>query len=140
MAKMPECYFFTQYGECSNDDCLYLHITNQQRESVCQFYNRGFCRHGGACRNRHDAKVLCENYELGFCPNGPNCDFGHPEFDGDTYRDNNMECHTCGKTGHRAAECPNKVFTCYQCNQPGHSARDCPENRGGGGGRRDTRK
>ena len=104
MAKMPECYFFTQYNECTNEDCLYLHITNKERVSVCQFYQRGFCRHGGACRNRHDEKVLCEKYALGFCPDGPNCDYGHPDFD--TVPDSrNVECHLCGRSGHKAADC-----------------------------------
>ncbi len=104
MSKMPECYFFTQYNECTNEDCLYLHITNKERVSVCQFYARGFCRHGGACRNRHDMKVLCERYARGFCPLGPSCDYGHPEFDA-SHDMRNVECHICGKFGHKALDC-----------------------------------
>ncbi|CAF1691631.1 unnamed protein product, partial [Adineta ricciae] len=26
MAKMPECYFFSKYGQCLNKECAFLHL------------------------------------------------------------------------------------------------------------------
>lgn len=46
MKRMPECWFFQKYGECSNPECLYLHIDPNSRGSICMWYVRGFCRHG----------------------------------------------------------------------------------------------
>lgn len=81
LKKMPECWFFTKYGECSNPECLYLHIDPSQKIKECSWYNRGFCRHGPYCRTRHVRAVACQRYLTGFCPYGPNCDFAHPKYD-----------------------------------------------------------
>ncbi|KAG5455928.1 MAG: hypothetical protein BJ554DRAFT_4482, partial [Olpidium bornovanus] len=44
LKKMPECWFYTKYGECSNgDECLYLHVDPDSRTRECPWYNRGFC-------------------------------------------------------------------------------------------------
>ncbi|KAL9969479.1 hypothetical protein ACROYT_G021699 [Oculina patagonica] len=40
------------------------------------------------------------------------------------YRDQPLDCHICGKSGHRAANCPIRD-KCRKCLQPGHFARDC---------------
>eukprot|EP01105_Mastigella_eilhardi_P003683 TRINITY_DN1479_c2_g1_i1.p1 TRINITY_DN1479_c2_g1~~TRINITY_DN1479_c2_g1_i1.p1 ORF type:complete len:310 (-),score=77.11 TRINITY_DN1479_c2_g1_i1:8-880(-) len=74
--KMPECYFFSKYGECSNPECPYLHIKPEEKMKECPWYARGFCKHGPRCRHRHIKKPPCEHYLLGFCPDGPNCKFG----------------------------------------------------------------
>ena len=46
MSKMPECYFFAKFGECGNKECPFLHIDPDKKLKDCQWYNRGFCRHG----------------------------------------------------------------------------------------------
>ncbi|KAL0266114.1 UNVERIFIED_CONTAM: hypothetical protein PYX00_011830 [Menopon gallinae] len=79
LKKMPECWFYSKYGECSNADCIFLHVDLNSEYRECLWYKRGFCRHGNMCRNKHIKKKLCYNYYYGFCPAGPNCDFGHPK-------------------------------------------------------------
>ncbi|KAK4523905.1 hypothetical protein GAYE_SCF00G1803 [Galdieria yellowstonensis] len=81
MSKMPECYFFSKFGECSNTECLYRHIDPESRRNECPYYARGFCRHGAKCRYRHIKKVACPAYLRGFCKDGPNCKFGHAKFE-----------------------------------------------------------
>lgn len=64
-------------GECSNPECLYLHINPDDKIRECPYYMRGFCRSGPKCRFKHIKKTtVCENYLIGFCPLGPNCKFG----------------------------------------------------------------
>eukprot|EP01135_Chromosphaera_perkinsii_P005000 Nk52_evm9s309 gene=Nk52_evmTU9s309 len=79
---MPECRFYTEYKECSNEamngDCPFRHIDPESKVKDCPWYNRGFCKHGAKCRNRHSRRVACQNYLAGFCPNGGKCQFAHP--------------------------------------------------------------
>ncbi|KAI1232488.1 Cleavage and polyadenylation specificity factor subunit 4 [Lamprotornis superbus] len=45
--RMPECYFYSKFGECSNKDCPFLHVDATTASTVgCPWYDRGFCRHG----------------------------------------------------------------------------------------------
>ncbi len=63
LSKMPECYFYTKYGkvktimsnflsivnnkgECSNPECMYLHIRPEDKMKDCLWFARGFCKHG----------------------------------------------------------------------------------------------
>jgi hypothetical protein len=46
MSRMPSCYFFTKYGECSNPECMYRHINPEENQKECPWYQRGFCKHG----------------------------------------------------------------------------------------------
>jgi cleavage and polyadenylation specificity factor subunit 4 len=47
MKKMPECWFYSKYGECCNgDECLYQHIDPESKVKECPWYARGFCKHG----------------------------------------------------------------------------------------------
>jgi cleavage and polyadenylation specificity factor subunit 4 len=80
LSRMPECYFFSSYGECMNPECNYIHVDPKSAQKECAWYNRGFCRHGAACKSRHVRKRLCYNYFLGFCYKGPECEYGHPKF------------------------------------------------------------
>jgi cleavage and polyadenylation specificity factor subunit 4 len=50
-------------------------------KSINRRYNRGFCKHGPNCRNKHVRKVACQIYLTGFCPRGPDCERGHPKFE-----------------------------------------------------------
>ncbi|PKC17306.1 putative cleavage and polyadenylation specificity factor subunit 4-like protein [Rhizophagus irregularis] len=76
MRKMPECWFYSRYGECSNEDCMYLHIDPESKIKECAWYARGFCKHGPHCRHKHVRKVVCQLYLSGFCPKGSDCPNG----------------------------------------------------------------
>ncbi|XP_064617762.1 cleavage and polyadenylation specificity factor subunit 4-like [Liolophura sinensis] len=112
MTKMPECYFFSKFGLCSNKECPFLHIDPEKKIRDCPWYDRGFCRHGPNCKNRHVRRVICLCYLNGFCLEGPNCKFMHPKFDLPTSdpvaqaKKASIVCHFCGETGHKAANCP----------------------------------
>ncbi|VEL24198.1 unnamed protein product [Protopolystoma xenopodis] len=111
MSKMPECYFFSKFGECMNKECPFLHIDPASKIQDCAWYDRGFCRNGIAffiylylgpnCRNRHVRRVACKNYINGFCPSGKECKFAHPKWlplpgTGDTEGSKNRwTCHYC---------------------------------------------
>jgi len=78
----------------------------------CPWYDRGFCRHGPNCKNRHTRKVLCQNYLCGFCPEGPRCTLSHPTFElpnSNEYvpaqRKIVFVCDFCHETGHKASSC-----------------------------------
>ncbi|NWI52896.1 CPSF4 factor, partial [Calyptomena viridis] len=75
VAKMPECYFYSKFGECSNKDCPFLHVDATRSTMGCPWYDRGFCRHGPRCKYQHTRRVMCANYLVGFCPEGPKCKF-----------------------------------------------------------------
>ncbi|KAM6956916.1 cleavage and polyadenylation specificity factor subunit 4 isoform 2-T2 [Aplochiton taeniatus] len=81
MTKMPECYFYSKFGECSNKECPFLHIDPESKIKDCPWYDRGFCKHGPDCRHRHTRRVICVNYLVGFCPEGKSCKFMHPRFE-----------------------------------------------------------
>lgn len=80
-SRMPECFFFSKYSECSNAECPYRHVDPEKKRNECPYYARGFCRHGPKCRHRHVKKVACPNYLAGFCKDGPDCVFGHARFE-----------------------------------------------------------
>eukprot|EP00696_Hemimastix_kukwesjijk_P006771 gnl/Hemi2/18591_TR6148_c0_g1_i1.p1 gnl/Hemi2/18591_TR6148_c0_g1~~gnl/Hemi2/18591_TR6148_c0_g1_i1.p1 ORF type:complete len:282 (+),score=36.87 gnl/Hemi2/18591_TR6148_c0_g1_i1:129-848(+) len=113
LSKMPECYFFSKFGECSNPYCMFQHITPDIRSKECQWYLRGFCKHGVTCRHKHVRKKVCLNYMIGFCPDGLGCQFGHPKFelpreddDLPAAKKQRMVCHRCNQEGHKIAQCP----------------------------------
>ncbi|KAI8847724.1 zinc finger protein, partial [Chytridium lagenaria] len=81
LKKMPECWFYSKYGECSNAECMYLHVDPESKVKECAWYARGFCKHGKLCRHKHVRKAVCQNYLTGFCPLGPDCQFGHPKYE-----------------------------------------------------------
>jgi cleavage and polyadenylation specificity factor subunit 4 len=145
LSRMPECFFFSKFGECSNPECMYLHVNPEDKIKECPWYARGFCKHGTACRHKHVKKVICDNYFTGFCPLGPNCKFGHPreakEIEAyENLRKSMVVCHKCGVMGHKASNCPTfptedfyknekrpiESVTCYKCGQMGHYANKCP--------------
>ncbi|NXJ98343.1 CPSF4 factor, partial [Corythaixoides concolor] len=75
VTKMPACYFYSKFGECSNKDCPFLHVDATTSTVGCPWYDRGFCRHGPLCKYKHTRRVMCANYLVGFCPEGPKCKF-----------------------------------------------------------------
>ncbi|NWQ58885.1 CPSF4 factor, partial [Neopipo cinnamomea] len=73
--RMPECYFYSKFGECGDKDCPFLHVDATPSTAGCPWYDRGFCRHGPRCKYKHTRRVMCANYLVGFCPEGPKCKF-----------------------------------------------------------------
>ncbi|NXT28386.1 CPSF4 factor, partial [Syrrhaptes paradoxus] len=74
-ARVPQCCFCSQLGECSSEDCRSLHADATAGTVGCPWYDRGFCRQGPLCRYKHTRRVMCANYLVGFCPEGPKCKF-----------------------------------------------------------------
>ncbi|KAI3645143.1 hypothetical protein MP228_011307 [Amoeboaphelidium protococcarum] len=91
LKRMPECWFYANYGECTNADCIYLHIDAAKKTKECPWYNRGFCKHGPQCRNKHTRQMVCQNFMTGFCPLGPECELGHPKFEVHDFVNNNKD-------------------------------------------------
>ncbi|XP_023412711.1 putative cleavage and polyadenylation specificity factor subunit 4-like protein isoform X1 [Loxodonta africana] len=77
VARMPECYFYSKFGDCNNKECSFLHVKPASKTQDCPWYDQGFCKNGPLCKYRHIHRVMCINYLAGFCPEGPKCQFTH---------------------------------------------------------------
>ncbi|KAL1241506.1 Cleavage and polyadenylation specificity factor subunit [Trichinella spiralis] len=92
-----------------------MHIDPESKLKDCPWYDRGFCRHGPHCKNRHRRRVMCLSFLNGFCPDGPKCLRSHPNFDLPNadissqrkQQSNFIVCHHCGEIGHKVSSCPN---------------------------------
>jgi len=140
LQRMPVCYFYSKYGECSNPDCVYRHISAEENMRECPWYNRGFCKHGPNCRNKHAKKIACENYLTGFCTDGPNCKFGHPKYE--LPKEDEPAIEKQKKTistpmgtpeimpkdvpPHGQIRNPQRPIICRRCGTPGHKSPECP--------------
>ncbi|KAI8075450.1 uncharacterized protein B0P05DRAFT_547560 [Gilbertella persicaria] len=157
MKKMPECWFYSKYGECCNgEECMYLHIDPESKQKECPWYARGFCKHGPNCRNKHVRKLVCQNYLTGFCPDGLNCPNGHPKYElplmyniqnddiappPSSSSNSNTQPHEEQKNFRQPyQQAPHhhhqpgtfrklEDVTCYKCGQQGHYANRCPQGR-----------
>jgi cleavage and polyadenylation specificity factor subunit 4 len=112
LSKMPPCHFFVTFGLCSNDECPFLHLKPEDKIRDCPFYDRGFCRLGPNCKNRHVRRQICLDYLAGFCALGNTCANAHPKFE-------SVDENFTGTRSFRG------VPTCKRCNQPGHTASEC---------------
>ncbi|XP_040845340.1 putative cleavage and polyadenylation specificity factor subunit 4-like protein [Ochotona curzoniae] len=74
-SRMPECYFYSKFGDCSKKDCTFLHVKPASKSWDCPWYDQGFCKDGPLCKYRHVRKTMCLRYFFGFCPEGPRCQF-----------------------------------------------------------------
>ncbi|KAM8774806.1 putative cleavage and polyadenylation specificity factor subunit 4-like protein [Rhynchonycteris naso] len=79
VTRMPECYFYSKFGDCSNKDCSFLHTKAAFKTQNCPWYDQGFCKDGPLCKYRHVHRTMCSNYLVGFCPEGPKCQYAHPK-------------------------------------------------------------
>ncbi|XP_045345564.1 putative cleavage and polyadenylation specificity factor subunit 4-like protein isoform X6 [Leopardus geoffroyi] len=79
VTRMPECYFYSKFGDCNNKECPFLHVKPALKTRDCPWYDQGFCKDGPLCKHRHVRKIMCANYFVGFCPEGPRCQFAHPK-------------------------------------------------------------
>jgi cleavage and polyadenylation specificity factor subunit 4 len=115
--RMQECQFFKNEGQCNNPDCLWKHVTpeDKERAAECLAYQRGFCRHGPKCRNKHVKKALCLNYLAGFCPQGPACEKAHAAPEILTLMDGTLRV--------RCTEVP----VCLLCAGDGHTMQNCTQ-------------
>lgn len=120
MTKMPECFFFTKFGMCSNKECPFLHVDPMSKVKDCPWYDRGFCKHGPLCKNRHVRRVMCQNYLTGLCLDGAACKFQHPKWDLPLIdmKENikKITCHNCHQTGHKSFNCPNEPTSNHSAN------------------------
>jgi len=104
----------------------------------CPWYDRGLCKHGPRCRNRHTRRTLCEKYLAGVCPDGPECKRAHPTFgapitmprnEGPAYGGAGAGMGGGGDGGGRDAT----GVTCYRCGEKGHYANRCQQRQQGQG-------
>ena len=87
-----------------------MHIDPLNKIKDCPWYDRGFCRHGSVCKNRHVRRIVCMNYLLGFCPLGIKCHQKHPKFNLpvlEVAEKKKVVCNYCKHPGH-------KIYSCYQ--------------------------
>ncbi|XP_024616263.1 putative cleavage and polyadenylation specificity factor subunit 4-like protein [Neophocaena asiaeorientalis asiaeorientalis] len=77
VTRMPVCYFYSKFGDCSNKECPFLHVKPAFKTRDCPWYDQGFCKDGPLCKYRHVRRIMCINYSAGFCPEGPKCQFAH---------------------------------------------------------------
>ena len=122
--RMPECFHFSQFGECNNKECLFKHIRPDEKTDECPWYARGFCKHGPRCRHRHTTKKPCPKYLAGLCPDGAECTFGHPKYELPSMV-GSLVVPRAGATQFER----DMAITCYKCWQKGHFANRCPNAR-----------
>nr|XP_055168409.1 putative cleavage and polyadenylation specificity factor subunit 4-like protein [Nyctereutes procyonoides] len=79
VTRMPECSFYSKFGDCNSKECPFLHVTPAFKTRDCPWYDQGFCKDGSLCKQRHVRKIMCVNYLVGFCPKGTHCQFAHVE-------------------------------------------------------------
>lgn len=132
-ARMPQCLFFQHYGECTNKDCIFLHTRPEEKIADCPWYDRGFCKHGPRCRNRHTRRTLCTKYLAGVCVDGPDCKFAHPTFGAPVLMPRNEGPAYGGAGAGMGSGGANEGFrrdlsevTCFKCWEKGHYAHRCP--------------
>ncbi|XP_010209387.1 PREDICTED: putative cleavage and polyadenylation specificity factor subunit 4-like protein [Tinamus guttatus] len=137
VTKMPVCYFYSKFGECSNKDCPFLHIDATTHDTGCPWYDRGFCKHGPLCKYKHTRRVLCTNYLVGFCPEGPRCKFMQYMFGGwgralagaralaDPQPVATSINQPLASGSVPGPQCPPEPVTCFKCGQKGHYTNKC---------------
>ena len=68
---MPECWYFSNFGECGNKECIFLHIRPEEKATGC--CRRALCPASvrvasGAVHRHAPLKKPCPNCLGGFCP------------------------------------------------------------------------
>jgi len=112
LSRMPECFFFSKYGVCNNTECPFRHTDPESKIRDCPWYDRGFCRHGPNCKQRHIRRTICPNYLCGLCLDGEDCKFSHPLFSLPVPQEkpfdirNNVQCYNCYERTHKVSNCP----------------------------------
>ncbi|TMS15707.1 Cleavage and polyadenylation specificity factor subunit 4 [Larimichthys crocea] len=61
MTKMPECYFYSKFGECSNKECPFLHIDPESKIKDCPVVrSRLLQTRSGLQTQTHEKSDLCQ--------------------------------------------------------------------------------
>eukprot|EP00758_Cryptobia_borreli_P015137 Tbor_TRINITY_DN5993_c1_g1::TRINITY_DN5993_c1_g1_i1::g.18278::m.18278/K14404/CPSF4, YTH1; cleavage and polyadenylation specificity factor subunit 4 len=50
---IPECVFYSQFGDCNNPECVFRHVNPNNKKPRCAAYERGFCPLGPSCSCLH---------------------------------------------------------------------------------------
>ena len=140
--RMPECWYFQQFGECGNKECIFLHVKPDEKSGDCPWFARGFCKHGQRCRARHRNRKPCPRYLAGFCPDGPDCKLGHAKCAAAFFLFARSATQRSLVSRSLFVRAPRHRFeipatgggnyhdagsvTCYACGQQGHYANQCP--------------
>uniref|UniRef100_A0A2K6UUG9 Cleavage and polyadenylation specificity factor subunit 4 n=1 Tax=Saimiri boliviensis boliviensis TaxID=39432 RepID=A0A2K6UUG9_SAIBB len=75
LPRTPECLLGFS-GDCSSNECPFLHVKPALKSRDCPWYDQGFCKDGEVlCKYHHVSRIMCLNYLVGFCPKGPKCQF-----------------------------------------------------------------
>lgn len=108
--KIPICSTFRDTGRCTTQRCRHRHpmslfsMTVNSTGRQCDWYHRGFCKHGGNCMNAHELRNnFCPAFMLGFCPKGPNCPLPHPNFEKDELLQNTIASNAAAAAAAAAA-------------------------------------
>ena len=77
MSRMPPCYFFTKYGECSNPECMYRFVKRFPHLELVRKENSPLTRQPWFDRNHLNRHINpeenikeCPWYARGFCKHG----------------------------------------------------------------------
>ncbi|KAJ9460537.1 Cleavage polyadenylation specificity factor CPSF30 [Diplonema papillatum] len=127
-SKIPECFFFKRFGECSNPECVFQHVLLDDTIPECAAYRRGFCKYGPYCRLKHVKKEACPNWMAGFCREGNSCKMGHPQLRYYT-EESIRERLQAGESIDEAVEdwMSSGLRLCFRCGEPGHTAVHCTD-------------
>ena len=128
-SKIPECFFYQGFGECSNPECVFRHNSMDEGIPECQAFRRGFCKYGPKCRLKHIKLDACPNFMAGLCVDGPECRLGHPStlyITDDCIRQRMTDRRAIEECGLRAIKFIQTQ--CGVCGTQGHSPMQCPQN------------
>ena len=128
---IPECVFYTRFGQCTNPECVFRHVHPDDKIPRCAAYERGFCPHGPDCKLRHvKVEKICPFYLNGFCPKGSECtEGGHPVsrlHDRHTVQQRVREQLIAEKAAVGGEAGFDARHTCFSCFDPGHLPSTCP--------------
>ncbi|XP_032944869.1 putative cleavage and polyadenylation specificity factor subunit 4-like protein isoform X3 [Rhinolophus ferrumequinum] len=70
VTRMPECYFYSKFGECSNKECSFLHMQPAFKTRDCPWYDQGFCKDASQLATEFSTSCFCLGTSQALFPNG----------------------------------------------------------------------